>query len=193
AGMRPGLALLAAGARATAAATPLVGLHNGFWRLVGVLYVGLSCLAILWLRAEPAAGLATVLWLLALVWATDIAAFAAGRRRGGPKLAPAISPGKTWSGLAGGVAAAAAVGAAAAWLRPGTGPAVLAALSAGLAVVEQLGDLFESAVKRRFGVKDSSAIIPGHGGFLDRVDGLMAVSLTVAGLALVGGRSILAW
>ncbi len=189
-----GLVVLTAGALATGATAAATGAGNGRWRLGGVLYVGLSCLAIVWLRADPAAGRDALLWVLALVWATDIAAYVAGRRLGGPKLAPAISPGKTWSGLAGGVLAAAAVGAAAGlWLSPEGRPGVLAGVSAGLAVIEQMGDLFESAVKRRFGVKDSSAIIPGHGGFLDRVDGLMAVCVAVAALTLAGGRTILAW
>jgi phosphatidate cytidylyltransferase len=188
-----GLGVLAAGAAATLAASATMGAERPLWRAAGVLYVGAPCAAIVWLRARPDAGLEAVVWLLALVWATDVAAYAAGRRIGGPRLAPAISPGKTWAGLGGGVAAAALVGALAAiWLDlPSIWP--LLAISAGLAVIEQLGDLGESAVKRRFGVKDSSAIIPGHGGFLDRVDGLMAVAVAVAVLTLVADGSVLRW
>lgn len=188
-----GLAVLAAGAAGTLAAGFAAGGRATHWLSLGVLYVGAPCLAIVWLRQRPDAGLEAVVWLLAVVWATDVAAFAVGRRIGGPKLAPRISPGKTWAGLGGGILAAAVVGAAAGiWLAlPSIWP--LTGLSAALAVVEQLGDLAESAVKRRFGVKDSSAIIPGHGGFLDRVDGLMAVAVAVAVLTLAGEGSVLRW
>jgi phosphatidate cytidylyltransferase len=192
-GVRGGLVLLVVGAAATGVAALATRAANPLWRSFGVVYLGAPCLAIVWLRASPEAGLSVLLWVLALVWATDIAAYVAGKRIGGPKLAPRISPAKTWAGLAGGVAAAAVVGAVAAlWLRLGS-VHVLVGLSAALAVVEQIGDLIESAIKRRFGVKDSSAIIPGHGGFLDRVDGLMAVAVAVAGLTLAGGGNMLTW
>jgi phosphatidate cytidylyltransferase len=174
----------------------LCGTRPG-WLLLGVLYVSLPCLALLWIRDLPG-GLETLLWVLALVWATDTAAYVAGRGIGGPRLAPRISPNKTWAGLAGGVLGAALVGLAAVLLRgapPDAGPVgdawLLVALSGILALVEQAGDLAESAVKRHFGVKDSGNLIPGHGGVLDRVDGLIAVSLAVAGLSALGGRSIL--
>jgi phosphatidate cytidylyltransferase len=161
------------------------------WRGAGVLYVGLPSLALIWLRGNPGWGLATCLWLLALVWAIDSAAYFAGRAIGGPKLAPRISPRKTWAGLVGGCAAAALVSAlAAAWA--GANVAALAALGVGLAFVEQGGDLAESAVKRHFGVKDSSELIPGHGGMLDRVDGLVAVATAIAAFALLVGESPLA-
>ncbi len=142
----------------------------------GPLYVGLPCFAMLAMR--EAYGFAVTMWVFAMVWATDIGAYALGRTIGGPKLAPRISPNKTWAGLLGGMACAAAVGAAgtglAAFTIPGApGMAVLAALGAALAVVAQIGDLFESAVKRRVGAKDSSRLIPGHGGVLDRVDGVL--------------------
>jgi phosphatidate cytidylyltransferase len=174
----------------------LCGRRRG-WLLLGVLYVSLPCLALLWIRDLPG-GLETLLWVLVLVWATDTAAYVAGRGIGGPRLAPRISPNKTWAGLAGGAVGAALVGFAAVLLRgapPDAGPLgdawLLVALSAILALVEQAGDLAESAVKRHFGVKDSGNLIPGHGGVLDRVDGLIAVSLAVAGLSALGGRSIL--
>ncbi|WP_162912929.1 phosphatidate cytidylyltransferase [Rhodospirillaceae bacterium SYSU D60014] len=163
------------------------------WQGLGAVYVGAPCISILWVRSELDGGLETLLWVLALVWATDTGAYIAGRRIGGVKLAPRISPNKTWAGLGGGIVAAALVGLAAAlWL--GT-PSIwlLLGVSAALAVVEQVGDLAESAFKRRFGVKDSSDIIPGHGGVLDRVDGLLAVIVAVAGLSLAGGGSVLLW
>jgi len=145
----------------------------------------LPVLSLVWIRAL---GWQTLLWTLGIVWATDIGAYAAGRAIGGPKLLPRVSPKKTWAGLAGGVLSAALVGAyAARW--SGMGIAGLSLLSAGLAVVAQAGDLAESWVKRYFGVKDSSGIIPGHGGVLDRVDGLLAVAPVVAAvcMALEGG------
>ncbi len=174
-----GLVALIAGAALAAAMAPMSG-RSPSWPGIGVLYVGLPCIAILWLREIPDAGRDILLWLLALVWATDIGAFVVGRSIGGPRLAPRVSPGKTWSGLAGGIVSGAGVGAAAA-IASGTGSALgLAAISAVLAVVAQIGDLAESAVKRRFGVKDSGRIIPGHGGVLDRLDGVLAVAPAVA-------------
>lgn len=181
-----GVVLIGLGAR-------LEGVRNPVWSAMGVAYVGVPCVAMAWLRAIPDDGLATLLWVLALVWATDTGGYIAGRGLGGPKLAPRISPNKTWAGLIGGVIAAAAVGVAAAFLVPDVPAWIAVPLSAALAVVEQAGDLFESAVKRRFGVKDSSRLIPGHGGVLDRVDGLLAVSLTVAALSGAVGHTILIW
>jgi len=157
----------------------------------GVLYVGVPSLALVWLRADASAGFATCLWLLTLVWAVDTGAYFAGRAIGGPKLAPRISPNKTWAGMVGGCVGAAVVGLVAA-IWAGADGWVLALLGIGLAFVEQGGDLAESALKRHFGVKDSSALIPGHGGVLDRVDGLVAVAAAVALIALALGRSPLA-
>ena len=132
-------------------------------------------------------GLTLLLWLLLTVWATDIFAFFVGRSLGGPRLAPRISPKKTWSGLAGGVLAAVAVGLAFAYgldsSKNWAFPMVLGAL---LALIAQAGDLMESGLKRRFGVKDSSNLIPGHGGVLDRIDGLMPTSIAVAILIWLG-------
>ena len=162
------------------------------WTAAGVLWVGLPCVALLWL-AHSEARRVTLLWILAVVWATDIGAYAVGRLVGGPRLAPRWSPQKTWSGLLGGMLSAGLVG----WLTAallGISPALpLMLTSAGLAIVEQFGDLAESMAKRRFGVKDSSGLIPGHGGLLDRLDGLLAVIPTVALLTLIGGRSVLLW
>ena len=163
------------------------------WTAFGALWVALPCVCLLWLARDGSTGRATLLWVLAVVWATDIGAYVAGRALGGPRLAPRWSPRKTWAGLTGGIACAAFAGwATAAWLE--ISPALPVALvSAGLAVIEQFGDLAESAAKRRFGVKDSSGLIPGHGGLLDRLDGLLAVIPVVALLTLIGGRSLLAW
>jgi phosphatidate cytidylyltransferase len=138
----------------------------------GVVYVGLPVVALVWLRNEVAGGALHVLWLFVVVWATDICAYFVGRTVGGPKLAPAISPGKTWSGLLGGMAGAGLLGGLIA-LAFGAGFAFAATLGVALALVAQAGDLFESALKRRAGVKDSGHLIPGHGGLLDRIDGLV--------------------
>lgn len=153
----------------------------------GALYAGLPSVAIVWLRAAPDNGRDVVLWMLALVWATDVGAYAFGRLIGGPLLLPMVSPKKTWAGLLGGMLCASLAGLALAVVLGHAHPAALAAISGGLAVVAQIGDLFESWVKRRCGVKDSSNIIPGHGGVLDRVDGLLTVALAVAALDLVLG------
>jgi phosphatidate cytidylyltransferase len=163
------------------------------WTALGALWVALPCVCLLWLAREAAVGRATLLWLLAVVWATDIGAYAVGRGVGGPRLAPRWSPRKTWAGLAGGIACAAFAGAATALVLALSPPWPLALVSAGLAVVAQFGDLAESLAKRRFGVKDTSGLIPGHGGLLDRLDGLLAAIPAVALLTLVGGRSVLAW
>ncbi len=171
----PAFAVLAAGALLTGA------IGRSLWLGVGVVYVGLPSIAILWIRSQDS-GLVTLAWILALVIAVDTGAYFAGRTIGGPKLAPRISPKKTWAGLAGGVVSASLVGWVTALLLELPQWLTLVAISGLLAFVEQAGDLAESAFKRRFGVKDSSRLIPGHGGVLDRVDGLLAVSLAV-GLA----------
>lgn len=191
-GAERALLVVAGGAAAAALAAAITRQRPG-WMGLGTLYASLPCVAILWLREDPAFGLATILWLLILVWAIDVGAYVVGRNVGGPKLAPVISPKKTWSGLAGGVAAAGIVGAVAGLVIDGAAPLPLALVSAVLALVEQAGDLGESAVKRRFGAKDSSGLIPGHGGLLDRIDGLVAVVVAVALAAALAGKSILAW
>lgn len=163
------------------------------WLTLGVIAAGAPCAALIWLRADPAYGLATCLWLIATVWATDIGAYFCGRAIGGPRLAPTISPKKTWAGLAGGMASAAAVGWIATAFVEGARPALLAPLGAALAVIAQIGDLSESGFKRHFGAKDSGCIIPGHGGLLDRVDGFITAAPTVALLSWLAGRSLLQW
>jgi phosphatidate cytidylyltransferase len=163
------------------------------WVALGALWVALPCVLLLWLAHPDEIGSRTVLWIFAIVWATDIGAYAIGRRFGGPRLAPRWSPRKTWAGLIGGAACAAVAGWATARVL-GVSPVLpLVLISAGLAIVEQFGDLAESLAKRRFGVKDSSGLIPGHGGLLDRLDGLLAVVPAVALLTLIGGDSVLTW
>lgn len=144
------------------------------WGWAGVLYVAAMALSFIILR-EPQLGgsLSLVIYLLAVVWATDIGAYFAGRQVGGPKLAPAISPNKTWSGLIGGMISAVAVGGLLSIFFAFPHSLTQAAwVSSLLAVVAQTGDLFESWMKRKAGLKDSGHLIPGHGGILDRVDGL---------------------
>lgn len=148
--------------------------QGSIWSLMGVFYLGLPMIAFVLLREDGPWGPTSVLWCFAIVWAADICAYFAGRLIGGPKLAPRLSPKKTWAGLCGGVAGAVAVsGLFAVYFRLNV--PVLMLLAAVLACVEQAGDIFESAMKRRYGVKDSGDFIPGHGGVLDRVDGLLAV------------------
>ncbi|MBI1776360.1 MAG: phosphatidate cytidylyltransferase [Proteobacteria bacterium] len=163
------------------------------WLAAGTLALAIPCVSFLWIRFDALAGRDLTLWLLAAVWATDIGAYAAGRTIGGPKLWPQVSPRKTWAGLLGGMASAALVSVLAAWwLEQGN---IWLAQAAGilLAGVAQLGDLAESALKRHFGVKDSGRLIPGHGGLLDRVDGLIATAPAVAVLTWLFGASLIAW
>ena len=149
------------------------------WKAVGIAYVALPCASLIWLRnlqfADHANGGArVVLFVLLVVCATDIGAYFTGKRVGGAKLAPKISPNKTWAGLGGGVVSAAVVGGICATFTPYP-PSIFAGIDLGilLAVVSQGGDLFESWLKRRVGAKDSGTLIPGHGGILDRVDGMV--------------------
>lgn len=143
------------------------------------------------LRDDPRIGLAGPLWLFGVVWTTDIAAYFTGRSLGGPKLWPAVSPKKTWSGFCGGLVGATVVGGAVAFGARHLGATealslpLACALSALASVMSQGGDLAESALKRAYGAKDSGRLIPGHGGVMDRLDGFFAVAL-LAGLLLVG-------
>lgn len=191
----PGVAVLvvAAAAVASAALSRGRGERAHLWAGFGALYVGLPSVALVWLRGDAVVGRETVFWLLLLVWATDTGAYAFGRLIGGPKLMPAVSPKKTWAGLVGGMICAGAVGLAVAAAVPLPNAAGLAVGSALLAIVAQAGDLLESWVKRRFGVKDSSSIIPGHGGVLDRVDGLLAAGAAVALGSWSSGAAMLTW
>ncbi|MBA5776526.1 phosphatidate cytidylyltransferase [Stappia sp. F7233] len=165
------------------AATFLFGLRSdgGRWVAEGVLYAGLTGVTLIALR-DGEYGLVSVAYLFLLVWATDIAAYFVGRSLGGPKLWPRVSPKKTWSGATGGAAAAMLIGLAGGLSAGSFGLAAWLAASVILSIFSQVGDLFESAVKRHFGVKDSGRIIPGHGGVMDRVDGI--VGAAVLGYAL---------
>jgi phosphatidate cytidylyltransferase len=155
--------------------------------LCGVAYALAFALIAPALRSLPEIGLSVIIWSFAVVWFTDIAAYFTGRRLGGAKLMPSVSPGKTWSGAIGGAIAGTAGGYAVWALTPAAtqiaGPAVVILGSLTASVFSQMGDLFESSLKRRFGAKDSSHLIPGHGGFLDRLDGYWAV-LVFAGIVL---------
>ena len=160
----------------------------------GLLYVAVAGTSLLWLRADPVSGRADVLFVLLIVWAGDIGAYLVGRWIGGPRLAPHISPGKTWSGAGGGLIAAVATGLLAAHFLAGPvtpwQPALIAVV---LSIVAQAGDLLESFVKRLLAVKDSGNLIPGHGGLFDRLDGVLAAAPVAALLALALGRGVVLW
>jgi phosphatidate cytidylyltransferase len=187
-----GVGLLVVLAGTAAASFP--GGRSGLNFAFGFPYLGLAAVALPWLRAGPDAGLANTLFVLAIVWASDIGAYLTGRLAGGPKLAPSLSPGKTWSGAAGGLAGAVlAALAVAACFSSGFSPSHVGGVAIVLGTISQAGDLLESALKRRFGVKDSGRIIPGHGGLLDRLDALLAVAPAAALLALFVGRGVVLW
>jgi len=154
------------------------------WYVGGFIYALLPALALLWLRDRADNGMALVVWVFLVTWATDIGAYFVGRTFGRTKLAPAISPGKTVAGLWGGIAAATVIAGAWAWF---TGLSqTLFVLAAFFALFAQMGDLFESWMKRRAGIKDSGNWLPGHGGLLDRLDGLVPVA-TLTAFAQLGG------
>lgn len=183
-----GVALVLAAAVGWSAA----GCDRG-WMAAGLPYVAFGAVGLDWLRESPQGGLGLLLFVMLAVWATDIGAYAAGRTIGGPKLAPRLSPKKTWAGLLGGVAASALTGALVALAVGAARPGVAALIGAVLAVVAQAGDLFESAVKRRYGVKDSGTLIPGHGGLLDRIDGLLTAAAALALFHAAAGERIAWW
>jgi phosphatidate cytidylyltransferase len=151
---------------------------------LGVFYVGLPVIALLWLRADEPNGFFAVLLIFAIVWSSDIGAFAAGRLIGGPRLWPRVSPNKTWAGFLGAIAAGAVAAALVSLLIAGASPVRLALVGLVLSLVAQAGDLSESALKRLFGLKDASALIPGHGGFMDRMDSIVAAAVIAALYAL---------
>ena len=172
-----------------------VRLLTGAWTLKllpGLLIAFAPAFAIYWVRVMPDHGLDTALWLALSVVITDVAAYAAGRTIGGPKIWPRVSPNKTWAGLIGGMAGSAGFGALLA-LNLGHEPGLIALAGAVIAIVAQAGDFAESALKRYFDVKDSGRLIPGHGGILDRVDGQVTVLPLAAALMLLSGKSILLW
>lgn len=170
--------VLAAGALAAWPPRPFAAINMPSWGGAGVIYAGVALLGPLLLRSDPALGFAAVLYLFAIVWTTDVLAYLAGRAFGGPLLWPAISPKKTWAGAIGGLAGGVAAGTAVAYASVGTTPLVTGVLALILSVTAQGGDLLESAVKRQFGVKDASHLIPGHGGVMDRLDGFLVAALT---------------
>jgi phosphatidate cytidylyltransferase len=187
---------LALGALLTVAlfAAATVG-HARHRRLLafGIPYIVFGSIALLWVRGIAEDGLGLLIYLLFAVWATDIGAYAAGRTIGGPKLAPRISPKKTWAGLIGGMISAAVFGAGVALAFGASRPGLAALLAAVLAVVSQAGDFFESGVKRYFDVKDSGHLIPGHGGLLDRVDGLIVAAPVFALFHAILGKALEWW
>jgi phosphatidate cytidylyltransferase len=188
------LMVLGAGLVAVAVLSP----ERRNWAASGFCYAAAAELASVLVRKDPAHGFAALFLVLLVVWAADIGGYFAGRGIGGPKLWPRVSPKKTWAGAIGGFAGGLAV--AGAFAAAGAGKMVpLLGLAVFLSVISQLGDLFESAVKRRFGVKDSSHIIPGHGGLLDRLDGFVAAIVAAAILGFLRGgadgvgRGLMVW
>ena len=169
------------------------------WAAAGVLYAGLPLVACVLLRRDQSYGFTAILFLFGVVWATDIVAYFVGRRIGGPKLWPAVSPNKTWSGAVGGALGAVAAGLAIAACSYRPNGLAVGGLALILSAASQAGDLFESWVKRRFGVKDASHVIPGHGGVMDRLDGFVAAAVVAAVIGLVRGglgapaRGLLVW
>ena len=169
------------------------------WAAGGVVYAGVALLGPALLRADPEYGFAALLFLFATVWATDICAYLVGRAAGGPLLWPRVSPKKTWAGAVGGLVGGVAAGTVVAYASVGTNPVVAGGLALVLSIAGQGGDLFESAIKRRFGVKDAGNLIPGHGGVMDRLDGFLVAALVAVligvmrqGLA-APGRGLLVW
>jgi phosphatidate cytidylyltransferase len=180
------------------AAVTLLSPQRQIWTASGFFYAAAAQIAAVLVRLDQAHGFLALIMILLVVWVTDIGGYFAGRGIGGPKLWPRVSPNKTWAGAIGGFAASLAIaGGFAAFGLGKTGPMLL--LGAALSVVSQLGDLFESGVKRRFGVKDSSHIIPGHGGLLDRLDGFVAAVVIAAIFGLLRGgvdsvgRGLMVW
>jgi phosphatidate cytidylyltransferase len=193
AGTGLGVAVLATGVVALLIVTIPRSTRDRLWALGGFGYAAVIVVVPTLVRDHPDFGLVGLFWMFAVVWATDIAAYFTGRKLGGPKLWRRVSPKKTWSGFCGGVIAAmlagvavAAVADRAGWVPPaGLGTAAL--ISCVASIASQLGDLGESALKRKFDVKDSSRLIPGHGGVMDRLDGFWAVALLV-GIVLLAER-----
>jgi len=168
-------------------------IDNRIWPVVGIVYMGVPLIAILALRASPQIGFEGLFFLFGVVWLTDIGAYASGRVIGGPRLAPSISPGKTWAGAIGGLLLAVAGAYWGARYMANPPPLGAIALAICLSVATQCGDLFESWVKRRFGKKDSGTLIPGHGGILDRIDGLLFAAPAMAAITFAQSGTVPLW
>lgn len=158
---------------------------TSWWLPGGIVYAGLTGISLSAIRDDAHIGLIAMIFVFAVVWATDILAYFVGRAIGGPKLAPRISPGKTWSGAIGGALFGVLAGVGVYMAEFSTFDLRIPLLALFLSVSSQIGDLFESFIKRRFGVKDSGRIIPGHGGVMDRVDGLVFASFAALFVALI--------
>jgi len=190
------IGLIALGSLGTVVLAPAA---RRFWCAGGVVYAGILLIAPVLLRHDPEFGLAAILLLFVVVWATDIAAYFVGRAVGGPKLMPAASPNKTWSGAIGGTLIAVIGGIVMVHLAGSGSPVASAAIALLLSVVAQAGDLLESAIKRRFSAKDASQLIPGHGGLMDRLDGFVTAALAGAVIGLAHGgfdapaRGLMVW
>lgn len=195
---RPGVAMLIVllGALAAVVFAPA---ERRAWIAGGVLYAGVMLIAPVTVRTDESLGFIAILLLFAVVWATDVFGYFVGRAIGGPKLAPRISPKKTWSGALGGTIGGIGIALAVVKVAGLPGPWAVAVIALLLSVVSQAGDIFESALKRSFGVKDSSHLIPGHGGVMDRLDGFWAASLCAALIGLLragfdaSAQGLLAW
>jgi phosphatidate cytidylyltransferase len=180
------------------AAVALLSPERRSWIATGFFYAAAAQIASVLMRLDQTYGFVALMLVLLVVWVTDIGGYFAGRGIGGPKLWPRVSPKKTWAGAVGGFAASLVIAAGFAALGLGKAGSLLL-LGAVLSIASQLGDLFESAVKRRFGVKDSSHIIPGHGGLLDRLDGFVAAVVVAAIFGLLRGgvdgvgRGLMVW
>ena len=187
-------AFVTLGVAALVALVYVAVVRSGGWLAGGIVYAGLTGLSLAAIRGADTSGLIAMLFVFAVVWATDILAYFVGRAIGGPKLAPRISPGKTWSGAIGGTISAVVAGMAVYLVYFPMKTLWVPAIALVLSVFSQVGDLFESFIKRRFGVKDSSHLIPGHGGVMDRVDGLVfacfAAFLMGLAYALFTGRTV---
>jgi phosphatidate cytidylyltransferase len=171
----------------------MAGKDRRIWAFCGIIYAALLLFAVSALHRSADYGTRAILWLFAIIWGTDVFAYFGGRLIGGPKLWPRVSPSKTWSGTLSGIFAGAALGSALGGHGFGLRTrAALFALGLATAAVSQAGDILESWVKRRFGAKDSSGLIPGHGGFMDRLDGFIAAACFLALIGSARGRSSIA-
>jgi phosphatidate cytidylyltransferase len=191
-------AAVAAVALAAIAAAALGPSERRLWTAGGVGYAGTMLVAPVTLRHDPDYGFVAIVFLFSVVWVTDVMAYVVGRLLGGPKLAPRLSPNKTWSGAVGGAAAAVVAGVATARAAGLDNWMMISLVVLGLSICSQAGDIFESRLKRRHGAKDASQLIPGHGGLMDRLDGFVAAALAAAllGALRAGGapaRGLLVW